>query len=130
MSRRGEISGIVARPPTQGGHGSAFMSLIFHKIAASEAYECPVPATASCWWMSRSAAISALLHAASIRLASPTVVQLPVLHGTAGDVAAAVARVTGRRAMIEWGDDAKLTRLFGAMPPRRPHFTKTRLSRR
>ncbi|MCA1405046.1 hypothetical protein I6F26_11770 [Ensifer sp. IC3342] len=47
----------------------------------------------------------------------PTVVQLPVLHGTAGDVAAAVARVTGRRAMIEWGDDAKLTRLFGAMPP-------------
>lgn len=124
MTRRGELSaislrlpGIVARPPAQSGHGSAFMSLIFHRIAAGEAYECPVPATASCWWMSRSAAVSALLHAASIGSATPTVVQPPVLHGTIGDVAAAVERITGRRARIEWGSDADLTRLFGAMPP-------------
>ena len=124
MTRRRELSaislrfpGLVARPPTQSGHGSAFMSLIFHKIAAGEAYECPVPASAYCWWMSRKAAVSALLHAAAIDSASSTVVQPPVLHGTIGDVAAAVSRVTGQQAWIEWGNDTQLTRLFGAMPP-------------
>ncbi|WP_085026380.1 NAD-dependent epimerase/dehydratase family protein [Ensifer aridi] len=124
MTRRGELSaislrfpGLVARPPTQSGHGSAFMSLIFHKIAGGEAYECPVPAEASCWWMSRKAAVNALVHAAALSPTSPAIVQPPVLHGTVGDAAAAIERVTGRRALIEWGDDAHLTRLFGAMPP-------------
>jgi nucleoside-diphosphate-sugar epimerase len=123
MTRRGELSaiglrfpGIVARPSAQSGHGSAFMSLIFHKIAAGEPYQCPVPSTASCWWMSRNAAVSALLHAASLDAADRTMVQPPVLQATIGDVAEAIERVTGRRASIDWGSDAHLTRLFGAMP--------------
>jgi nucleoside-diphosphate-sugar epimerase len=123
-TRRGELSaislrfpGIVARPPAQSGHGSAFMSLIFHKIATGERYQCPVPSTASCWWMSRKAAVSVLLHAASLDATVRTVVQPPVLQATIGDVAAAIERVTGRRALIDWGSDAHLTRLFGAMPP-------------
>lgn len=123
MMRRGELSaislrfpGIVARPPAQSGHSSAFMSLIFHKIAAGEPYQCPVPSTASCWWMSRSAAVSALLHAACLNAAERTVVQPPVLRATIRDVAEAVERATGRSALIEWGNDAHLTRLFGAMP--------------
>jgi D-erythronate 2-dehydrogenase len=124
LRRRGDLSaislrlpGIVARSPAESGHGSAFMSLIFHRIAASQPYRCPVPATASCWWMSRPAAISALLHAAAFGEPCPEVIQPPVLHASIGDVAAAVEQLTGGRAMIEWGDDQTLTRLFGAMPP-------------
>jgi hypothetical protein len=93
------------------------MSKVLHKVAAGEAYSCPVPATASCWWMSRAAAVSALLHAAALGSASPTVVQPPVLHGTVREVVAAVERMTGKLASIEWGNDAELTRLFGTMPP-------------
>jgi len=124
MARRRELGaislrlpGLVARPPGPSQHGSAFMSLIFHEIAAGRVYRCPVPADASCWWMSRAAAVSALRHAASLGPASLTVLQPPVLHAAIGDVAAAVERFTGRRGLIEWGEDVHLTRLFGAMPP-------------
>nr|WP_298153935.1 NAD-dependent epimerase/dehydratase family protein [uncultured Pseudoxanthomonas sp.] len=124
MTRRGALSaislrfpGIVARPPTESGHGSAFMSQIFHRIAAGETYDCPIPASSTCWWMSRKAAVCALLHAA--RLASPawTVVQPPVLHADLNEVCDAVCRVTGKQARIRWGDDDNLRRIFGAMPP-------------
>jgi nucleoside-diphosphate-sugar epimerase len=124
MTRRGVLSaislrfpGIVARPVGESGHGSAFMSQIFHRIAAGEPYDCPIPAASTCWWMSRKAAVSTLLHAA--RLASParTVVQPPVLRADLQGVSDAVCRVTGEQARIRWGDDDNLRRLFGAMPP-------------
>lgn len=122
LTRRGDLSaislrlpGIVARPATETGHGSAFMSQLFHKIAASEAYDCPVPQTARCWWLSRPACVAALIHAAGLN-GPETVIQPPVLHLTTGDVAKAVAEVTGQPARIRWGEDARLTKLFGAMP--------------
>jgi D-erythronate 2-dehydrogenase len=110
MTRRGALAacslrlpGLVARPATESGHGSAFMSQIFHKIAADVPYACPVPATARCWWMSRRACLDLLVQAA--RLVAST-----------GDVAQAVAEVTGHRPQISWGADAALTRLFGTLP--------------
>lgn len=123
LARRGDLSavslrlpGIVARPPVETGHGSAFMSQIFHKIAAGAHFACPVPASARCWWMSRDAAITALLHAARIASTTSAVVQPPVLHARIDAVAAAIGRVTDRTPDIAWGDDAILTRLFGALP--------------
>ncbi len=123
LSRRGDLSaislrlpGIVARPAAETGHGSAFMSQLFHKIAVGEPYACPVLETAACWWMSRRACVTALLHAAA--LSGPeTVIQPPVLHATTGAVARATAEVTGQAAQVEWGNDPRLTALFGAMPP-------------
>ncbi|MBB4953641.1 nucleoside-diphosphate-sugar epimerase [Agrobacterium vitis] len=123
MTRRGDLSaislrfpGLVARPPSESGHGSAFMSLIFHKIAASEAYACPVPASATCWWMSRRAAVDVLTHAARLQQPSPTVIQPPVLHAGIAEIALAVESITNRRALIDWGKDENLTRVFGNMP--------------
>ncbi|MFA5549446.1 MAG: NAD-dependent epimerase/dehydratase family protein, partial [Porticoccaceae bacterium] len=59
LSRRGALDGrslrlpgIVARPPQAGGHVSAFMSDLIHRLAAGQAYTCPVSADATCWWMS------------------------------------------------------------------------------
>ncbi|WP_137132701.1 NAD-dependent epimerase/dehydratase family protein [Rhizobium sp. FY34] len=123
MTRRGVLSaislrfpGLVARPATESGHGSAFMSQIFHSIAAGDAYTCPVAAESACWWMSRPAAVNILLHAAGASNAVPTVIQPPVLHESVGNVANAIARVTGQMAKVQFGDDATLQRIFGAMP--------------
>lgn len=122
LTRRGALSaislrlpGIVARPAGETGHGSAFMSQLFHKIAAGQPYDCPVPASAQCWWMSRAACVSALIHAAGLE-ARHTILQPPVLHLSTGEVATAVADLTGHRAQITWGDDRRLTKLFGSMP--------------
>lgn len=124
MTRRGALSaislrfpGIVARPVRDSGHGSAFMSQIFHAIAAGRDYECPVPADSTCWWMSRQAAVATLLHAAVLPASGQTVVQPPLLHGTLQEVADAVSRVTGRPSFLRWGNDEILRRTFGAMPP-------------
>jgi len=124
MTRRGALSaislrfpGIVARPPSESGHGSAFMSQIFHHIAAGRRFACPIAAESTCWWMSRQAAVDVLLKAAGLDDATATVVQPPVLHASLQDVAAATARVTGRAALIDWGTDENLRALFGNMPP-------------
>lgn len=124
MTRRGALSamslrfpGIVARPLGESGHGSAFMSQIFHRIAAGDTYDCPIPAASTCWWMSRKAAVSALLHAAHLADPARTVVQPPVLHADLQRVCDAVCRVTGKQARIRWGSDDGLRRIFGAMPP-------------
>ncbi|MGG7518727.1 NAD-dependent epimerase/dehydratase family protein [Allorhizobium undicola] len=109
--------GIVARPPTESGHGSAFMSLIFHRIAAGEPYTCPVPADSQCWWMSRQAAVQSLLHVATMQEAPAAPVQLPVLHADVGSVTRAIEQVSARQARIDWGADTTLQALFGAMPP-------------
>lgn len=124
LARRGELSavclrlpGLVARPSLESGHGSAFMSQILHKIASDEAYVCPVPALASCWWMSRAAAVELFAHAATLPVSAATVVQPPALHATVSEIAAAAERVTGKKARIDWDEDRTITRLFGAMPP-------------
>ena len=124
LARRGVLSaislrfpGLVARPATESGHGSAFMSQIFHSIAAGEAYTCPVPAQSTCWWMSKRAAVDNLLHAAGAIEMAQSVIQPPVLHASVADVANAVARLTGQTAKVTFGTDATLQRIFGAMPP-------------
>lgn len=123
LTRRGELSavslrfpGLVARPPTESGHGSAFMSQMFHKIGAGEEFQSPVPASARCWWMSRAAAVETLLYASTLQTDAPTVVLPPALSATMAEMAGAIAEVAGSNAPVQWGDDARLTRLFGAMP--------------
>ena len=123
LTRRGELSGVslrlpglVARPLTESGHGSAFMSRVIHMAARGEPYDCPVPEDAAAWWMSREACVAAFLHALATA-GGPSVVQLPALHLTAGVVAAAAAGLHGHRPRITWGDDPGLTRLFGRFPP-------------
>jgi D-erythronate 2-dehydrogenase len=133
-SRRGlldgvslRLPGIVARPPSASGHGSAFMSELIRRLHAGEPFECPVSAQARCWWMSRRCCVDNLLLAARLpadRLPQRRVVQLPVIAATVGDVAEAAARVGGRPAQVRFRPDPRLESLFGRMPP-----LKTPLSR-
>ncbi|MDQ1199084.1 NAD-dependent epimerase/dehydratase family protein [Agrobacterium sp. SORGH_AS 787] len=123
LARRRELSvfslrfpGLVARPPAESGHGSAFMSLMFHKLGAGEDFASPVPASARCWWMSMAAAVETLLHAATLSSDAPTVLLPPAICATMAEMAQAIATVTGRDPSIQWGYDARLTGIFGSMP--------------
>jgi nucleoside-diphosphate-sugar epimerase len=128
LSRRGGIDavslrlpGIVARPPSESGHGSAFMSLVMHKLAAGEHYVSPVPPQASTWWMSLPCCIDNLMHAATMSTAfasSTRTWQLPVLHLTMAEVVEALARRFGATCpqLVSYQPDEGTTALFGRFP--------------
>jgi nucleoside-diphosphate-sugar epimerase len=126
LSRRGgldgislRLPGIVARPLSPTGHGSAFMSDLIRHLSAGEAYDCPVSAAAQAWWMSLPCCIGNLLHAA--RMPSPQTlaqrtVQLPVLTATVGAVVAAIEAQTGSACRVRYRPDAQIESLFGRLP--------------
>jgi nucleoside-diphosphate-sugar epimerase len=128
LSRRGTLDavslrlpGIVARPPWESGHGSAFMSLIMHRIAAGQPYVCPVGPKATAWWMSLRCCVDNLLHAATIPTAdapAARVWQLPVLHLSMREVLDALVWRYGpqRRELISFAPDERIEALFGRMP--------------
>jgi nucleoside-diphosphate-sugar epimerase len=129
LSRRGTLDavslrlpGIVARPPSESGHGSAFMSLVMHKIAAGQPYVCPVGPKATAWWMSLRCCVDNLLHAAAMPTAgapASRVWQLPVLHLSMREVLDALIWRYGpqRRELISFAPDERIEALFGRMPP-------------
>lgn len=129
FSRRGEIDGcslrlpgIVARPAAESGHGSAFMSQIFHALREGRPYECPVSSQASAWWMSLDSCLDNLLHAAGLPASAMPVSrcwQLPVLCLPVGAVIEATAQALGRpaHALIQHRSDARIEALFGRLPP-------------
>lgn len=128
LHRRGELDaasvrlpGIVARPAAPSGHGSAFMSQIFHRLAAGEPFICPVSADATSWWMSLPCCVENLLHAASMqRRAFPACTwQLPVLRLSIREVVDAMARRYGThcRDLVRYEPDARIEQLFGRLPP-------------
>lgn len=128
LSRRGELDavslrlpGIVARPATESGHGSAFMSLVMHRLAAGEPYACPVSAQATAWWMSLACCIENLLHAAAMSTAEAPASrswQLPVLRLSMEQVLAALEERYGAhcRQLLSYAPDAAIEALFGRYP--------------
>lgn len=129
FSRRGELDGcslrlpgIVARPPAESGHGSAFMSQIFHALREGRPYECPVSPEASAWWMSLDCCLDNLLHAAALgasAMPASRCWQLPVLCLPVGQVVDAIAQHLGRPAgaLIQHRPDRRIEALFGRQPP-------------
>lgn len=128
LSRRGELDaislrlpGIVARPATESGHGSAFMSLVMHHLAAGESYVCPVSAHATAWWMSLPCCVDNLLHAAAMNTAGAPASrswQLPVLHLSLEQILDALAGRYGAhcRQLLSHQPDQHIEALFGRYP--------------
>ena len=127
-SRRGELDGcslrlpgVVARPPAPSGHGSAFMSQIFHALRLGQAYTCPVSPQATAWWMSLPRCLDNLLHAASLPTADlppSRSWQPPVLWASVAEVVAATARQLGQHDTpgLSYAPDARIEALFGRQP--------------
>ena len=128
LSRRGEIDarslrlpGIVARPAAESGHGSAFMSMLFHKARSGDPYICPVSRHARAWWMSLKTCVANLVHAGSLDPAGPTfrTWQLPALHASVDEIVAALTRRFGQASTdrFRFEPDAAIETLFGRFPP-------------
>ncbi|MCE4556588.1 NAD-dependent epimerase/dehydratase family protein [Roseateles cellulosilyticus] len=125
LSRRGQVDGlslrlpgIVARPGTSAGHGSAFMSDLIRTLRAGQPYTCPVSAEGRCWWMSRQRCVDNLLHAATLpagQMPRSRVVQLPVLLASVQAVAHEAARSADT--LLRHQPDERIENLFARMPP-------------
>ncbi|RST79190.1 NAD-dependent epimerase/dehydratase family protein [Aquibium carbonis] len=128
-ARRGTIDalclrlpGIVARPRRPGGHHSAYMSDIFHALAAGETFTCPVSAGSTSWMMSRQRCVDNLLHAAALpaeRLTGRRAFCLPALRLSMGEVVEAVARRFGPevRERVTFEPQPALEAQYGSYPP-------------
>ncbi|MBP7566815.1 MAG: NAD-dependent epimerase/dehydratase family protein [Burkholderiaceae bacterium] len=135
LSRRGRLDartvrlpGIVARPPQAGGHVSAFMSDVMHRLAAGQPFTCPVSRDATCWWMSVERCVDNLLLAARLpagpleslgRGTAARTWTLPVLRASMGELVDALARRFGddRQALVTWAPQEAVQAQFGRLPP-------------
>lgn len=128
-ARRGTIDalclrlpGIVARPRRPGGHHSAYMSDIFHALAAGETYTCPVSPASTSWMMSRQRCVDNLLHAAVLpaeQIGARRAFCLPALRLSMGEVVEAMAERFGPevRDRVTFEPQPALEAQYGSYPP-------------
>lgn len=114
------LSGILARPKGPSGMKSAFMSDLFHALAAGEAFVCPVSREATIWAQSVERCAANLVHAlgCDTGLLPPTrAAALPALRIAMGDLASEIASQCGVSAgLVSYAPEAALEAAFGAHP--------------
>ena len=123
MDRRGALSalsvrlpGIVARPEGPSGMKSAFLSEIFHALAAGRPFTAPVSPQATMWLMSVDRAVANLTHALAIDASGA--LTLPALRMSFAELATEIARQTGGdTTRISYDPDPVLEAGFGRQPP-------------
>jgi len=127
LSRRGQLdaislrlSGVVARPKGPSGMKSAFMSEIFHALAAGENYCLPVSSKATCWMITVKSAVQNLVHALDLDsryFPSDRAVTLPALRVRMDELVSAIARFYGRApSLVDFQVDPDIEAAFGAYP--------------
>jgi nucleoside-diphosphate-sugar epimerase len=128
LSRRGKLAalslrlpGIVARPPAPSGMKSAFMSDVFHALAAQRPIELPISTEATTWLMSVDQVARCLAHAltaATTNLPESRAITLPALRVSMGDLVSELARQLGADpALVSHKPDQALEQGFGRYPP-------------
>lgn len=116
------LPGILARPRVKGGHLSAYMSDILHALRAGEAFECPVSADATSWFMSRARCVDNLVHALALpreSLGARRAFNFPALRLTMAQLVDGAAELFGGhvRKLVTYVPNAPLQAQFGAYPP-------------
>ncbi|MFM1886578.1 MAG: hypothetical protein RL026_1735 [Pseudomonadota bacterium] len=115
------LPGIIARPRGPSGMKSAFMSELFHALAAGEAFVSPVSPQASMWLMSVQQVARNLVHGVFVegdRLPASRACTLPALQVSWSAMVDAVRARTGASAsQVSFVPDAALEAAFGAYPP-------------
>jgi nucleoside-diphosphate-sugar epimerase len=112
------LPGLVARPSDGAGLKSAFMSQVFHSLAAGEAYALPVGPDATMWLMSVQAAARALIHAADLPTPPRTAFTAPALRVSAGDLVVEISRQARvDPGLVAYDPDPVLEAQFGRLPP-------------
>lgn len=124
--RRGSIDGvalrlpgIVARARAPNGLKSAFISDVFHAVAAGEHFTMPVSPDATMWLMSVRQTVDMLIHAVltlDVRAGGLAAMTLPALRVRVGDVVDRLISHTGSASRVSYQPGAALEALFGRMP--------------
>jgi nucleoside-diphosphate-sugar epimerase len=127
-TRRGFVDGRVLRLPTisvrpgkPNAAASSFASGIIREPLNGEAAVCPVAENTRLWLMSPAAAIDCLINGHEIAagaLGPNRIVNLPGISVTAGEIAAALARVAGAEvaSRIRWERDARIEQIVAGWP--------------
>ena len=116
------LPGIVARPMVKGGHLSAYMSNIFHALAAGQAITVPVSRQATSWFMSRQRCVDNLLHAAALPSGSAgarRAFNLPALTLSMDELVAGIAAHFGPDVarLVSYEPQPAIEAQFGSYPP-------------
>ncbi|MFT4089462.1 MAG: NAD-dependent epimerase/dehydratase family protein [Asticcacaulis sp.] len=128
LSRKGmceavmvRLPGILARPKGPSGMRSAFMSDIFHALAAGQNFTCPTTPEGHVWAMSVRTCARNLLHAAQLDtglMPDSRVVTLPALRFSMGELAQTLCRILGADPdLVSYAPDPLLQAQFAALPP-------------
>lgn len=110
------LPGIVARPRSAEGFGSAFLSDVFHAARTGAVYTVPVAADATSWLMSVRACAANLAAAVLGDATAQDAVTLPALHVRIGDLVTELAQ-HGDVQGIGFAENAAVRRTFGSYPP-------------
>jgi nucleoside-diphosphate-sugar epimerase len=110
------LPGIVARPRSAEGFGSAFLSDAFHAVREGTTYEVPVAPDATSWLMSARVCAANLLHAAQVSATEAEAVNLPALLVSMDDLLAELDRYGDARG-IRFAEQPEVRKVFGSYPP-------------
>lgn len=130
LSRRDDLSalslrlpGIVARPKAPSGMKSAFMSNLFHALAAKRTITLPVSSEATMWLMSVRQVAACLAHgieAAMGEVPESRALTLPALRVSMGELVVETTRqCDADPALVEFKPDEAIEQEFGRQPPLR-----------
>lgn len=109
------LSGIVARPPSAAGFGSAFLSDIFHAVLNSQQYVVPVSEEATSWVASSSACAKHLAHAMLGDFSASEPLLLPATHIHMKALVSALDAY-GDCSGIRYEEKPVLRQVFGSYP--------------
>ena len=115
------LPGILARPRTQSGMKSGFISDIFHALKAGESFTCPTRPEARTWVQSVKQVCDNLAHALvadASHFPRSRAITLPATHLAMGELVSEIADQCGTdRELISWEPDSDLEAAFAAFPP-------------
>lgn len=115
------LPGILARPLGPSGMKSAFMSEVFHRLAAHQPFVVPVSPSGTIWAMSVDRCAANLVHAGHMDgqlLPQCRAVTLPALRVSMDELVAAIAQwADADPALVSYAPDLPLEAMFAANPP-------------
>ena len=110
------LPGIVARPESAEGFGSAFLSDVFRAVRRGEAYVLPISRDATSWLMSVQYCAENLVHALLSDFTIAQAMTLNSVHTRIDELVNSAARY-GDADQIGYEPDPVTQRLFGSHPP-------------